>query len=76
MTAKPNDRSRSRGLLRELDDPALAAHQFAALVMDVPMKQAMFCGPEELASPADLQRVGDSAVRVFLAAYGPQNAGA
>jgi TetR/AcrR family transcriptional regulator, mexJK operon transcriptional repressor len=65
-----------RGLLRELDDPVLAAHQFAGLVMYVPLNQAMFCGPEALPSRADLQRAGDAAVRVFLAAYGPQNAGA
>jgi AcrR family transcriptional regulator len=65
-----------RGLLRELDDPVLAAHHFAGLVMYMPMNQVMFCGPEELPSPADLQRVSDSAVRVFLAAYGPQHVGA
>jgi len=30
----------------------------------------MFCGAEELPSAAELERVADSAVRVFLAAYG------
>jgi TetR/AcrR family transcriptional repressor of mexJK operon len=59
-----------RGLLRELDDPVLAAQQFAGLVMYIPMNQVMFCGAEKRPSAAEVERVADSAVRVFLAAYG------
>lgn len=63
-----------RGLLRELDDPALAAHHFAGLVMYIPMNQAMFTGSEGRAITAELEHTSDAAVRVFLAAYGPRNA--
>lgn len=60
-----------RGLLRNLADPALAANQFAGLVMYIPMNQAMFAGTRELPAPAELSRIAESAVAVFLAAYGP-----
>ncbi len=59
-----------RGLLRDLSDPTLAASQFAGLVMYMPMNQAMFAGTRELPSAAEIGRVADSAVAVFLAAYG------
>lgn len=65
------NRLAERGLLRDLDDPALAAQQFAGLVMYGPMNQLMFCGPDESVTAADFQHVADSAVQVFLAAYGP-----
>jgi TetR/AcrR family transcriptional regulator, mexJK operon transcriptional repressor len=59
-----------RGLLRKLGDPTLAAYQFAGLVMYQPMNQVMFAGTDA-PPPADkLQRIADSAVEVFLAAYG------
>ncbi|HEY2639920.1 MAG TPA: TetR/AcrR family transcriptional regulator [Streptosporangiaceae bacterium] len=59
-----------RGLLRNLGDPTLAAYQFAGLVMYQPMNQVMFAGTDA-PPPADkLQRIADSAVEVFLAAYG------
>jgi TetR/AcrR family transcriptional repressor of mexJK operon len=59
-----------RGLLRKLGDPTLAAYQFAGLVMYLPMNQVMFAGTDA-PPPADkLQRIADSAVEVFLAAYG------
>jgi TetR/AcrR family transcriptional regulator, mexJK operon transcriptional repressor len=59
-----------RGLLRNLGDPALAAYQFAGLVMYKPMNQAMFAGTREVPDAAELSRIADSAVSVFMAAYG------
>jgi len=61
-----------RGLLCNLDDPALAAYQFAGLVLYWPMNQAMFAGTQEIPAAAELSRIADSAVKVFLAAYGPE----
>lgn len=59
-----------RGLLRDLDDPTLAAYQFAGLVMYQPMNQIMFAGTDAL-PPADrLERIADTAVEMFLATYG------
>ena len=59
-----------RGLLRDLGDPTLAAYQFAGLVMYQPMNQAMFAGIGALPPADQLGRIADSAVDVFLAAYG------
>ncbi len=59
-----------RGLLRNLGDPALAAWQFAGLVMYQPMNQAMFAGTGGFPQAAQLDRIADSAVAMFLAAYG------
>lgn len=59
-----------RGLLRRLDDPRLAAYQLAALVMYQPMNQAMFAGTEAIPDAAELDRLVDSGVTVFLARYG------
>jgi TetR/AcrR family transcriptional regulator, mexJK operon transcriptional repressor len=59
-----------RGLLHDLDDPTLAAYQFAGLVMYQPMNQLMFAGTGELPPGDTLDRVADSAVEVFLARYG------
>lgn len=59
-----------RGLLRNLSDPTVAAYQFAGLVMYQPMNQVMFAGTDA-PPPADtLDHIADSAVEVFLAAYG------
>jgi TetR/AcrR family transcriptional repressor of mexJK operon len=60
-----------RGLLRNLGDPTLAAYQFAGLVMYQPMNQAMFAGSAEIPAAEQLSRIADSAVAVFLSAYGP-----
>jgi TetR/AcrR family transcriptional repressor of mexJK operon len=60
----------ARGLLRPLEDPRLAAQQFAYLVLSVPLDRAMFCG-ERSFSKAEAERVAEAGVRVFLAAYGP-----
>ena len=60
-----------RGFLRNLADPTLAAYQFAGLVMYQPMNQAMFAGTDDIPTAAELSRIAESAVEVFLAAYGP-----
>jgi TetR/AcrR family transcriptional regulator, mexJK operon transcriptional repressor len=62
------ERLAARGLLR-LDDPLLAANHFAFLVLS-PMDRAMFSGDDQLPAPAELDRLADAGVRVFLAAYG------
>ena len=64
------NRLSERGLLRELDDPTLAAYQFAGLVMYKPMNRAMFAGTRQRPKPGELEGLADSAVDVFLAAYG------
>ena len=58
------------GQLRRLDDPRLAAYQFAALVMYQPMNQVMFAGTEAVPDAAELDRIVEAAVTVFLAHYG------
>ncbi|WP_141857056.1 TetR/AcrR family transcriptional regulator [Kribbella jejuensis] len=63
-----------RGLLRKLDDPTLAAYQFAGLVMYKPMNRAMFAGTRQRADNSELQQLADQAVDVFLAAYGLEGA--
>ena len=59
-----------RGLLHNLSDPALAAYQFAGLVMYQPMNQVMFVGTDVPPPAEHLDRIADSAVDVFLASYG------
>ncbi|WP_202872807.1 TetR/AcrR family transcriptional regulator [Kribbella capetownensis] len=59
-----------RGLLRELEDPTLAAYQFAGLVMYKPMNRAMFAGTQAGPVAGELDQLADQAVDVFLAAYG------
>lgn len=59
-----------RGLLCELDDPTLAAYQFAGLVMYKPMNRAMFAGTRQRPKPGEPEALADRAVDVFLAAYG------
>ena len=61
-----------RGLLRELDDPTLAAYQFAGLVMYKPMNRAMFAGTRQRPKPGELDNLADKAAEVFVAAYGPE----
>ena len=61
------ERLAERGLLR-LDDPMLAANHFAFLILS-PMDKAMFSGVDDQPDPAELDRLADAAVRVFLAAY-------
>ena len=59
-----------RGLLHHLSDPTLAAYQFAGLVMYRPMNQVMFSGTAAPPPAGELGHIADSAVDVFLAAYG------
>ncbi|HEX6489072.1 MAG TPA: TetR/AcrR family transcriptional regulator [Candidatus Dormibacteraeota bacterium] len=61
------------GLLRT-DDPLLAAHHFAWLALGLPLDQAMF-EPDRLPSPAELDKLADAAVEVFLAAYSQPKGG-
>lgn len=57
------------GRLR-VDDPLLAAHHFAWLVLGMPLDRGMFLpAGEAIAGGADLDELADAAVRVFLAAY-------
>jgi TetR/AcrR family transcriptional regulator, mexJK operon transcriptional repressor len=58
-----------RGLLR-LEDPPLAARQFAGMILWVPVNQVMFCGDDAALSPAEIDRYADAGARTFLAAYG------
>jgi TetR/AcrR family transcriptional repressor of mexJK operon len=58
-----------KGQLR-MDDPILAAHQFAGLILWVPVNKVMFCGEADGLTAAEVDRYADNAVRVFLAAYG------
>jgi hypothetical protein len=58
-----------RGLLR-VGDPALAAGQFAFLVLGRALDKSLFCGDTGVFRPAELTALADSAAGVFLAAYG------
>ncbi len=67
--AEAFERLAERGVL-QVDDPFLAAAHFNWLVMSAPMNRAMLLGHDEAPAPAELDRYVNSAVRVFLAAYG------
>jgi TetR/AcrR family transcriptional repressor of mexJK operon len=64
-------------LLRELaergdlqvEDPEVAAHQLAWLIVGVPMDQGMFLGADGSMTDADLDRIADAGVATFLAAH-------
>ncbi|MGX1128049.1 TetR/AcrR family transcriptional repressor of mexJK operon [Streptomyces glaucescens] len=56
-----------QGLLKT-DDPMLAAHHFAGLLLWIPVNQAMFHGGAQH-SEADLDRYAEGGIRAFLAAY-------
>ncbi|CAL9671244.1 hypothetical protein SUDANB105_07523 [Streptomyces sp. enrichment culture] len=56
-----------QGLLKT-DDPMLAAHHFAGLLLWIPVNQAMFHGGAQH-SEADLDRYAVGGIRAFLAAY-------
>lgn len=58
-----------RKLLR-VDDPLLAANHFVGLLLWIPVNRAMFTA-DHRSSPAELDRLARSAVRAFLAGYGP-----
>ncbi|WFB05698.1 TetR/AcrR family transcriptional regulator [Streptomyces sp. LX-29] len=59
-----------QGLLKA-DDPILAAHHFAGLLLWIPVNQAMFHGRAQH-SEADLDRYAAGGIRTFLAAYAPE----
>jgi hypothetical protein len=61
-----------RGLLQKLDDPTLAAYQFAGLVMYKPMNRAMFAGTRQRADSSEHAKLAERAVDVFLASYGSE----
>src|SRR2546423_1025297 len=63
------ERLAERGLMR-LDDHLLAARHFVALVLWVPLDRAMFVADADVPTAAELERLADAGVRVFLAAYG------
>ena len=63
------------GRLR-IDDPLLAAHHFAWLILGMPLDRGMFLPAEEASGGADLDDLADAAVRVFLAAYAAAPTGA
>jgi TetR/AcrR family transcriptional regulator, mexJK operon transcriptional repressor len=67
--AEAFERLAERGEL-QVDDPLLAAAHFNWLIMSAPMNRAMLLGHDEAPAPAELDRYVNSAVRVFLAAYG------
>jgi TetR/AcrR family transcriptional regulator, mexJK operon transcriptional repressor len=52
-----------------VEEPMLAAQQFAGMVLWVPVNKAMFCGDAAL-PPAEIDRYGNAGARAFLSAYG------
>ena len=59
-----------RKLLRP-SDPTVAANHFVAMLLWIPINEAMFTGDARLRTPADLKAMADAAADAFLAAYGP-----
>lgn len=59
----------ARGKLH-VEDPLLAAHHFAGLVLWAPVNRVMFCGDDERVTDAEIDRYAKAGVRAFLAAYG------
>jgi TetR/AcrR family transcriptional regulator, mexJK operon transcriptional repressor len=53
----------------DLDDPRVAAKQFAFLVVGEPLDTAMFRGAGRRTTRRELHAVADAGVKVFLAAY-------
>lgn len=62
------ERLTERGLLRA-DDPALAAEHFVGLLLWIPVNKVMFSGVGEHYSEAELDRLAEAGVAVFLRAY-------
>ena len=58
-----------QGELR-LDDPTLAAYQFAWLVLGIPLDRGMFLPTDATLTDAEFDRIADAGVTTFLAAYG------
>jgi TetR/AcrR family transcriptional repressor of mexJK operon len=53
-----------------LDDPVLAAQQFAWLILGIPLDRGMFLDPNATMADEELDHIADAGVRAFLAAYG------
>ena len=53
----------------DLDDPQVAAKQFAYLVVGEPLDTAMFRGASRRTTRRELHALADAGVAVFLAAY-------
>lgn len=53
-----------------LDDPVLAAQQFAWLILGIPLDRGMFLDPNATMADEELCHIADAGVRAFLAAYG------
>jgi AefR-like transcriptional repressor, C-terminal domain len=68
--AQAERRASWRGLLR-LDDPLLAAQQFAGMIRWVPVHRVMFCGEDAALPAADIERYAAAGARAFLAAPQP-----
>jgi TetR/AcrR family transcriptional regulator, mexJK operon transcriptional repressor len=60
-----------RGRLR-LDDPLLAAQQFAGMLLWVPVHRVLFCGEDAALPAAEVERYAAAGAHAFLAAYGRQ----
>jgi TetR/AcrR family transcriptional repressor of mexJK operon len=58
----------AQGRMR-VDDPAIAAQHFAWLTLGIPLDRGMFYPIDETIKDVDMDRMADSATRVFLAAY-------
>jgi TetR/AcrR family transcriptional repressor of mexJK operon len=57
------------GLLK-IDQPLVAAHHFAYLVLAIPLDHALFHPTQQLPSSSQLQKHADNGVAVFWSAYG------
>ena len=56
-----------------IEDPLVAATQFAFLVVGEPLDTAMFCGVGHRRTRRELHALADAGAWVFLAAYGRNN---
>jgi len=56
-----------------VDHPMIAAGHFAWLALGMPLDRGMFNPSEAALSDAEVDHQAQAAVRVFLAAYGPQD---
>jgi TetR/AcrR family transcriptional repressor of mexJK operon len=66
--ARQLTRLAERGLLR-IPDPSIAANHLAWLILGLPLDAAMFGADGNADAPRDLDRLADTAVDAFLAAY-------
>jgi hypothetical protein len=62
----------SRRKLLRVPDPPLAAEHLNWLILSIPLNRAMFHATDAPQSPRQLRRYADEAVRIFLAAYRPE----